>query len=341
MIVSVVITTYCRSSLLCEAIDSVLGQNIDGLELLVIDDGSTDDTREKVRRYGDDVRYIFQENKGLGEARNLGFSLANGKYVALLDDDDWWMPRKLELQIALLEKLHDVCGVFTNFSVFRSPEDIISDGIRTWFDENVDLSTYLGTPRKLNDVLDDYFGYEPDTGVYISSIYDQSLDQYFVLPSTSVVRRSSIPDSLQFPQHDPICGDWEFFARISRNSRLCFLDTDTTFNRSHNDSHRLTRTKMIRQIAFRIDFLERVYLADREYYGANRTKVDRTLLARLIELCKLQILDSDLVSARKTAARARSLQVRKTPRQLLALSAAAFPGADRAARQLRRLKRML
>jgi len=341
MIVSVVIPTYCRSALLCEAIESVLGQNIDRLELLVIDDGSTDDTRERVRRFGDKVRYIFQENQGLGTARNLGFSLAKGKYVALLDDDDWWMPRKLEIQIALLENLPDTCGVFTNFSVFRSPEEIISDGIRTWFDPNINLSTYLGSPLKLRDILDHRFGYEPDTDVYVSPIYDQSLEQYFVLPSTSLIRRSSIPADLEFPKHDPICGDWEFFARLSRDSSLCFLDADTTFNRSHNDSHRLTRTKMISQIELRIDFLERVYLADNEYYSANRTKVDKTHLARLTELCKLQILASDLAAARETAAKARLLDVAKTPKQLLVLSAAAFPGADRAARQLRKLKRML
>ena len=341
MIVSVVIPTYCRSSLLCEAIDSVLSQNIDGLELLVVDDGSTDDTREKVQEYGDKVSYIYQENKGLGTARNVGFSLAKGEYVALLDDDDWWMPGKLELQIALLEKLPDVCGVFTNFSIFRAPDEIRSDGIRTWFDETVDLSTYLGSPQKLNEVLGHCHGSAPDTNVYLSSIYEQSLDQYFVLPSTSLIRRQSIPENLHFPTHDPICGDWEFFARLSRDSKLCFVDADTTFNRSHNDSVRLTRTKMIRQVALRIDFLERVYVTDLEYYSANRPQVDATLLGRLVELCKLQILESDLVSARKTADKARRIQVNKTPKQRLVLSAAAVPGIDYAARQLRKLKRML
>src|SRR5689334_2160139 len=99
--VSVVIPTYNRAELVGEAIDSVLGQSRPPLEVIVVDDGSTDDTADVVGRYGARVVYLRQPNCGPATARNVGVARARGDLIALLDSDDRWLPRKLELQVPL------------------------------------------------------------------------------------------------------------------------------------------------------------------------------------------------------------------------------------------------
>ena len=103
--VSVIIPTYNRASMLREAIQSVLDQTYSDFEIIVVDDGSTDDTRKIVNAFFDKrIRYVFQENRGRSNARNHAFALAQGKYIAFLDSDDLFLPGKLEKQVAALEK---------------------------------------------------------------------------------------------------------------------------------------------------------------------------------------------------------------------------------------------
>ncbi|HET6575601.1 MAG TPA: glycosyltransferase [Fimbriiglobus sp.] len=101
-LVSVVIPTYNYGHCVAEAVDSALGQTYPAVEVLVIDDGSTDDTRQRLAGYGDRIRYIHQPNAGLSAARNTGIRAARGAFVALLDSDDAFHPRKLELQMGYL-----------------------------------------------------------------------------------------------------------------------------------------------------------------------------------------------------------------------------------------------
>lgn len=103
--VSVIIPTYNRAHYLGAAIDSVLGQTSTDHEVIVVDDGSTDDTRAVVEQYGSHVRYVYQEHCGLcGVTRNRGIMLARSPWIALLDSDDLWLPEKLERQIAYAER---------------------------------------------------------------------------------------------------------------------------------------------------------------------------------------------------------------------------------------------
>lgn len=102
--VSVIIPTYNRRELVQRAIDTVLTQTRPVQEILVIDDGSTDGTGEALSRaFGNRIRYVYRSNGGVSSARNHGLSLARGRYLALLDSDDEWLPRKTELQVGWLE----------------------------------------------------------------------------------------------------------------------------------------------------------------------------------------------------------------------------------------------
>ena len=98
--VSVIIPTFNRAWILAEAIDSVLGQTCPADEIIVVDDGSTDDTRALLKRYGNRIEILRQPNQGVSAARNNGWRRATGALIALLDADDLWRPAKLERQIA-------------------------------------------------------------------------------------------------------------------------------------------------------------------------------------------------------------------------------------------------
>lgn len=115
--VSVIIPTWNRAEFVRDAIDSVLAQDYPSLELLVIDDGSTDATPEVVRSYGDKVRYIRQANGGAASARNRGIAEATGEFVAFLDSDDLFLPGKLTEQVREFARQPEVVMVYSWFSI--------------------------------------------------------------------------------------------------------------------------------------------------------------------------------------------------------------------------------
>lgn len=111
--VSVIISTYNRHHYVCEAIDSVLTQTFKDFEIILVDDGSKDNTKEVLERYSSSIRYVYQKNKGRAEARNTGIKIAQGEYIAFLDDDDIWLPNKLEKQVIFLDSNPDIGLVHT------------------------------------------------------------------------------------------------------------------------------------------------------------------------------------------------------------------------------------
>ena len=110
--VSVVIPTYNRSKMLVEAVESALQQTRPPDEIIVTDDGSTDDTEQVVARYGGKLRYIQQENSGPAAARNNGIRKASGDFIAFLDSDDLWVKDRLERQFAALEQYPELDFIF-------------------------------------------------------------------------------------------------------------------------------------------------------------------------------------------------------------------------------------
>jgi glycosyltransferase involved in cell wall biosynthesis len=108
-LVSVVIPTYNRALFVSEAIDSVLAQTFTDYEIIVVDDGSTDNTQEVLKRYENWIKYIYQENSGVSAARNAGINSSTGFWLAFLDSDDKWMPRYLATQIEWIHRSPEIC----------------------------------------------------------------------------------------------------------------------------------------------------------------------------------------------------------------------------------------
>lgn len=121
-LVSVIIPVYNRDRYLSEAIDSVFAQNYPAIELIIVDDGSTDRSAKIAQRYLPNLRYHYQPNGGIGAARNMGIALSTGEFLAFLDSDDLWMPEKLSLQMLAFETDPELDAVFGYVKQFFSPE---------------------------------------------------------------------------------------------------------------------------------------------------------------------------------------------------------------------------
>lgn len=124
--VSVIIPTYNRARYVAQAINSVLAQTVTPEEIIVVDDGSTDNTQEVLKRFGDRIRYISQNNAGPGIARNTGIKSSQNEYIAFLDSDDLWEPNRLERQLAAAERYqHAPVLWFSDFKVLRADATLL------------------------------------------------------------------------------------------------------------------------------------------------------------------------------------------------------------------------
>lgn len=128
-LVSVIIPTYNRASLITQAVDSVLARSYRSVEIIVVDDGSTDETEAVLARYGHSIRFIRQPNLGRSEARNTGLEAARGTLVAWLDSDNYWHPGKLAAQVDYLERHPDTGLVFTAQRGSQPPRQGIGDSV--------------------------------------------------------------------------------------------------------------------------------------------------------------------------------------------------------------------
>jgi glycosyltransferase involved in cell wall biosynthesis len=126
-LVSAIIPVYNGEQYLAEAIESVLAQTWRPMEIIVVDDGSSDGSADIAQRYGLPVRYCYQHNRGTAAARNKGVELAHGKFLSFLDQDDLWLEHKLTRQMAVFHQNTDLDIVFGHVEQFYSPE--ITQGI--------------------------------------------------------------------------------------------------------------------------------------------------------------------------------------------------------------------
>lgn len=181
--VSVIIPAYNQAHYLDEAIKSVFAQTYQDYEIVVVNDGSTDDTETVAQRYGERIRYVAQENRGLAGARNTGVREARGELVALLDSDDLWLPRYLETMVSLADE--------------HSQADVFFCAARCMDQEGRDLSQVVG-----------YQEVEP------GNLYKTLLRSNFIIPSTVTARRSTIQQAGYFDQTLRSCEDWELWLRL-------------------------------------------------------------------------------------------------------------------------------
>ncbi|NET29176.1 glycosyltransferase [Okeania sp. SIO1I7] len=129
--VSVIIATYNNAHYILEAIASVFNQTYTSYEIIIIDDGSTDNTREVLEPYLDKIRYVYQENKGVSHARNLGLEMAGGEFIAFLDADDFFLPDKLAKQVAIFDTRPSLGIVHSGWRLVNEKGEKISD-IELW-----------------------------------------------------------------------------------------------------------------------------------------------------------------------------------------------------------------
>jgi glycosyltransferase involved in cell wall biosynthesis len=135
-LVSVIIPTYNRARCVIRAVGSVVGQTHGEVDVIVVDDGSTDETRAVVNdTYGSDprVRYVRQDNRGVSAARNHGIRLVKGDFAALLDSDDVWKPFKLELQLACLRAFPDAGMAWSDMTAVGTDGAVIAERYLTRF----------------------------------------------------------------------------------------------------------------------------------------------------------------------------------------------------------------
>ena len=131
--ISVIIPTFNRREFISDAVESILVQRMDGLEVIVVDDGSTDGTQEVLKPYTNAVRYIYQDNQGVSAARNRGIQESRGELLAFLDSDDVWIPGKRETQVTMVRA-----------------EDVLSFGGVEWFVDREDDRAFLEQCQSVN-----------------------------------------------------------------------------------------------------------------------------------------------------------------------------------------------
>jgi glycosyltransferase involved in cell wall biosynthesis len=302
MRVTVIIPTFNRAKLVREAIDSVLAQSFRDIEVVVIDDGSTDDTEFALRQYGSAIRYVKQENRGLNAARHRGLDIANGDYIGLLDSDDLWCPFKAALDVAILDAHPRAAFAFSDFYVLKPDGRRNAHGLHRWFTAPPDWNALLGAGQQwpLAGIPGTEAIGSSSVRLHAGDVYRTSLFGPRVLPSASLYRRA-MASGFRLNEQDPYCGDWEFFSRLSHKFEAVYVDVETAVNRSHEDEVRLTRADPRRWISNRLSMIERVWKHDAGFYAAHRDDVDREIALCMARLLKLHLRAGDAPAARAAA----------------------------------------
>jgi glycosyltransferase involved in cell wall biosynthesis len=196
--VSVIIPTYNRGRMLEEAVASVLAQDYQAFELIVVDDGSTDDTREILASFEQDIFVIHQKNQGVSRARNAGILAASGQLIAFLDSDDLWLPQKLSTQVGFF-------STHLEALVCQTEETWIRNGIRV-------------NPKRRH---------KKRSGM----IFEPSLQLCLVSPSAVMMRRRLFDEVGLFDEGLPACEDYDLWLRVSCRFPVYLIDTPLIIKR--------------------------------------------------------------------------------------------------------------
>ncbi len=273
---SVIITAFNCAEYLPASIESVLAQIDKDFELLIMDDGSTDDSAATARAYSDPrVRVIIRPHCGLGAARNAGMRAARGCYIAFLDADDLWVPNKLAKQCEVLDRFPDVGLVYTRFGVIDAAGSVQSQG----------RSFLAARPS--------------------GAILRQLLEGNVIgTPSTICFRHDLIEEQLRFDDTHTYSEDWHFYLRIAARTRIHYMPCTLVYHRRH--SRNMSRdvpimiTQALRTGRFGLDLgHEHLGLTDREIQ-----RIERRMFAYAEALAAREYVKAgDLMRVRAHAAR--------------------------------------
>ena len=189
--ISVIIPTYNREKLVSRAIESVLNQSFQPEEIIVIDDGSTDGTKELITSKFPRTQYIWQENSGISSARNEGIKQSKGNWIAFLDSDDEWLPNKLESQVNALKENED-------FKICHTNEIWIRDGRRV-------------NPKNIHKKFGGY-------------IFDKCLPLCVISPSSVLIKKEIFDEFGLFDTSLPACEDYDMWLRICAFIPVLYLE---------------------------------------------------------------------------------------------------------------------
>ena len=194
--ISVVIPTYNRVKMLERAISSIYKQTLAPAEIIVVDDGSQDSTREMISRKYPQVNYVKQDRQGVSVARNAGIKIAQGNWIALLDSDDEWLPRKLEEQADMAK---------------RKPTISLIHCDETWFRNG----------KHVNQKK-----YHKKSGGQLFSV---SLLRCMISPSSVFIKKTLLDRHGGFDELLPACEDYDLWLRITAQERVGFIDKSLVY----------------------------------------------------------------------------------------------------------------
>lgn len=243
--VSIIIPTFNRSYCLAESIRSVLEQSFTNFELIVVDDGSTDNTSEVVRQFPAVQRIRLEKNKGVSFARNQGMARAGGKWIAFLDSDDLWKKDKLATQMEWIEDNPDQHAVYTD-------EIWIRNGVRV-------------------NPMDKHRKYSGD-------IFRHCLPLCIVSPSSVLLRAELLNEVGGFDESMPVCEDYDLWLRIAKRYPFHFIEKKLIVKRGGHEDQ-LSR-KYWGMDRWRVHALEKLLKAN----GLDEKQRDG-VVAMLIEKC--------------------------------------------------------
>ncbi len=310
--VSIIIPTYNRADMIGRALESVLPQVCPGDEIIVVDDGSKDNTAaavepyaERAKRSGSSVRYVWQKNAGVAAARNKGIAEAKHDLIAFNDSDDEWLPGKLDPQCRLMAARPDIVLCFSDFKLRFVDGRLVEGGIRRWTGDSRPWEDRLGEPKLLSQMAEWPEG-KDDVRVYTGDLYRCLLDQCYVAAQTAMVRRSLVKE-LRFTEGIKIFEEWACFARVAQCGPVAYLDCDLAIQNGHTGD-RVTDADTYARAVSRVFILEEVWGPDAEFQ-----KIHGEAYRRLLDENRV-VVAAGLISEGRTAeARAQLAQVHDVP----------------------------
>ena len=257
--VSVIIPTYNRPMLLLQALDSVLHQTYNDLEVIIVDDGSCEETHlsnAKSLQLDDRVRYMYRkENRGLAAARNEGIRAASGLYVAFLDDDDVWLPNMLEQQVQFISSHEPLTVVCCDFGHINSNGRILNHFHIS--DSHREMKRLIKSKRDLlkrDSGGKSWYLIEPEALCKILLCYCP-----IHLSSAVIVKRECLVNVGLFDESLPTCEDWDMLIRLAFRYNFGYVDEVLAYYRAHSQ-HRLTdNLKLVS--AGHLRLFDKIYLA--------------------------------------------------------------------------------